>query len=71
MTFSQYILCIVFPPLAVLNKGCGSMLIVLILTMFGWIPGIIGALVIVNSVKDKGNKAEKRKTRQKSKKAGK
>jgi len=30
----------------VLDKGCGSILIVLVLTLFGWIPGMIAALVI-------------------------
>ena len=31
-----------------LDKGCGSVLIVTILTCAGWIPGVIGALVILN-----------------------
>ena len=44
----QVLLCIVFPPLAVLNKGCGSILIVPLLTCCGWVPGVIGALVINN-----------------------
>ncbi|HUT23700.1 MAG TPA: YqaE/Pmp3 family membrane protein [Sumerlaeia bacterium] len=39
-------MCIFLPPLAVLDKGCGSILIVLVLTLFGWIPGMIAALVI-------------------------
>jgi uncharacterized membrane protein YqaE (UPF0057 family) len=40
------IVCILLPPLAVLDKGCGSILIVLALTLLGWIPGIIAALII-------------------------
>jgi len=36
------------PPLAVIDKGCGSLLLVTFLTIFGWIPGIIAALIIVN-----------------------
>ena len=48
MSFWRVILCIVFPPLAVVDKGCGSFLIVLILTLVGWVPGVIGALVICN-----------------------
>jgi len=44
----RVILCIIFPPLAVIDKGCGSIAIVLLLTLFGWIPGVIGALVICN-----------------------
>jgi uncharacterized membrane protein YqaE (UPF0057 family) len=42
----RVILALVFPPLAVLDKGMGSIAIVLILTLFGWIPGTIAALVI-------------------------
>jgi uncharacterized membrane protein YqaE (UPF0057 family) len=49
MTLLQVLLCILFPPLAVLNRGCGSILIVLLLTAFGWIPGVIAALVILNN----------------------
>ena len=44
----RVILAIIFPPLAVIDKGCGSFLIVLILTCFGWVPGVIGALLILN-----------------------
>ena len=40
------ILCIVFPPLAVLDRGCGTVIIVLALTIAGWIPGAIAALLI-------------------------
>lgn len=51
-------LAIVFPPFAVVDKGCGSFLIVFILTCCGWVPGVIGALVILNNEKktnyDKG-----------------
>jgi uncharacterized membrane protein YqaE (UPF0057 family) len=48
MSFWRVLLCILFPPLAVLDKGCGSILIVTILTLVGWVPGVIGALVINN-----------------------
>ena len=52
MSCFQVILCIVFPPLAVIDKGCGSFLIVFLLTCLGWIPGVIGALVILNKSKN-------------------
>lgn len=42
------ILCIIFPPLAVLDKGCGSTLLVTALTICGWVPGVIGAILICN-----------------------
>ena len=48
MSLIRVILSIIFPPLAVYDKGCGSILIVLLLTLAGWIPGVIGALVILN-----------------------
>ncbi len=48
MSFWRVLLAILFPPLAVLDKGCGSMLIVFLLTIAGWVPGVIAALVILN-----------------------
>jgi uncharacterized membrane protein YqaE (UPF0057 family) len=48
MSILRVLLCIIFPPLAVIDKGCGSVLIVFILTLAGWIPGVIAALIIVN-----------------------
>ena len=48
MSCLRVILAIFFPPLAVIDKGCGSVLIVLLLTCCGWVPGVIGALVILN-----------------------
>lgn len=49
MSLGRVILSILFPPLAVYDKGCGSIVIVLILTILGWIPGVIAALVILNN----------------------
>ena len=48
MSVGRVLLSILFPPLAVLDQGCGSILIVLILTACGWIPGVIAALIILN-----------------------
>ena len=48
MSLIRVLLAIIFPPLAVVDKGCGSFLIVFILTCLGWIPGVIGALIILN-----------------------
>ena len=48
MSLIRVLLAIFFPPLAVLDRGCGSVLIVLLLTLCGWVPGVIGALVILN-----------------------
>jgi uncharacterized membrane protein YqaE (UPF0057 family) len=46
MSCWRVLVCVIFPPLAVLDKGCGSILIVTILTLVGWVPGVIGALVV-------------------------
>lgn len=51
MSLFRAILSIILPPLAVIDKGCGSILIVTLLTLAGYIPGIIGALVILNKSK--------------------
>ena len=49
MSIFRVILSILFPPLAVIDKGCGSILIVLLLTICGWVPGVIAALIILNN----------------------
>ena len=49
MSCLRVLVCIVFPPLAVIDKGCGSFLITFILTLLGWVPGVIAALVINSS----------------------
>ena len=51
MSLIRVILAIIFPPLAIIDKGCGSVLILLLLTLCGWVPGVIGALVILNGKK--------------------
>lgn len=48
MSFWRVVLCIVFPPLAIADKGCGSFLLVFLLTLAGWVPGVIAALIINN-----------------------
>ena len=50
MSFLRVLLSILFPPFAVIDQGCGSVLIVFILTIFGWVPGVIAALVILNNI---------------------
>ncbi|WP_186987589.1 YqaE/Pmp3 family membrane protein [Constantimarinum furrinae] len=52
MSIWRVLLSILFPPLAVIDKGCGSIIIVLILTVCGWIPGVIAALIILNNPKN-------------------
>lgn len=46
MSCSRAILCIILPPLAVLDRGCGTVVIVFALTLAGWVPGAIAALLL-------------------------
>ena len=46
MDWGRIIVAILLPPLAVIDKGCGAILIVTILWLFGWIPGVVAALAI-------------------------
>jgi uncharacterized membrane protein YqaE (UPF0057 family) len=48
MSYLQATPSIIFPPLAVIDRGCGSMLIAFLLTLCGWVPGIFDALIILN-----------------------
>ncbi len=48
MSIWRVLLCIIFPPLAIVDKGCGSFIIVFLLTLCGWVPGVIAALIINN-----------------------
>jgi uncharacterized membrane protein YqaE (UPF0057 family) len=48
----RIILCFIFPPLAVADQGCGAFMVVFFLTLLGWVPGTVAALVIAVS-KDK------------------
>lgn len=48
MGLGRALLCILLPPLAVLDKGCGSILLVTLLTLAGWVPGVLAALFICN-----------------------
>jgi uncharacterized membrane protein YqaE (UPF0057 family) len=42
----RIVFALIFPPLAVLDKGCGTAILVFMLTMIGWFPGVIAALLI-------------------------
>ena len=48
MSCLRVLLCLLFPPLAVIDQGCGSIVIVTLLTAAGWIPGTLAALIILN-----------------------
>ncbi len=44
----RLIIAVLLPPLAVIDKGCGPILVVTLLTIMGWIPGVIGAIVFAS-----------------------
>ena len=45
----RYFFCVVLPPLAVLMTGrVGSFFLSILLTLLGWIPGVIHAALVVN-----------------------
>ncbi len=46
MSCGRALICLFFPPLAVIDRGCGTVLIVLLLTLAGWVPGAIAALLL-------------------------
>ncbi len=46
MGCGRALLCIILPPLAVLDRGCGTVVIVSLLTLSGWVPGAIAALLL-------------------------
>jgi uncharacterized membrane protein YqaE (UPF0057 family) len=49
MEISRVILAVLFPPLAVYDKGCGTMFLVGLLTFPFYLPGLIAALLIIAS----------------------
>ena len=45
----RYFFCVVLPPLAVLMTGrVASFFLSILLTLLGWIPGVIHAALVVN-----------------------
>ena len=46
MDIMRAVLCVVLPPLAVIDKGVGPVIVVTFLTVCGWVPGIIGAICL-------------------------
>jgi uncharacterized membrane protein YqaE (UPF0057 family) len=45
----RYFFCVVLPPLAVLMTGrMASFFLSILLTLLGWIPGVIHAALVVN-----------------------
>ena len=66
MSCGRAILCIILPPLAVIDLGCAPFLIVCFLTLAGWIPGAVAALVFT-TVMDRDDDAPEGKPKPKRK----
>ena len=48
-----FFLCVILPPLAVLLTGrIGSFFLSLLLTLLGWLPGVIHAFFVVTDYKN-------------------
>jgi uncharacterized membrane protein YqaE (UPF0057 family) len=60
MPIWRIIVCVLLPPLAVADKGLNSFLIVLILTILGWLPGVVGAIIICNNTKRYNSKRKRK-----------
>lgn len=53
MNLIRIILAVVFPPLAVADKGLGNFLVVFLLWLLGHVPGTIAALIILYNKNDR------------------
>ncbi|MCR5184353.1 MAG: YqaE/Pmp3 family membrane protein [Opitutales bacterium] len=45
MSCTEVLLVFIFPPLAVIDKGCDAFFITLFATSCGWLPGVMVALL--------------------------
>lgn len=46
--FFRWLFCLLLPPLAVIDQGFKRFLLVTLLTLLGWIPGVIAAFIILH-----------------------
>lgn len=44
----RLILAFVLPPAAVMNKEAGTIMLTGLLTVLGWIPGVVAALIMIS-----------------------
>lgn len=72
MSCGRAILCIILPPLAVIDLGCAPFILVCFLTLAGWIPGALAALVLTAMFdRDDDDQPQKAKPKRKGKRKGK
>jgi uncharacterized membrane protein YqaE (UPF0057 family) len=50
MSLLRTLVCILLPPAAVYDKGCGPIILTFVLWLAGWIPGVIAAMIFCTRV---------------------
>ncbi len=50
MSLMRTLVCILLPPAAVYDKGCGPIILTFVLWLAGWIPGVIAAMIFCTRV---------------------
>ena len=48
MDIRRLTLAFVMPPAAVMNKEAGTIMLTGLLTLLGWVPGVVAALIMIN-----------------------
>ncbi|HWR02011.1 MAG TPA: YqaE/Pmp3 family membrane protein [Chlorobaculum sp.] len=48
MDIRRLTLAFVMPPAAVMNKEAGTIMLTGLLTLLGWVPGVVAALVMIS-----------------------
>jgi len=51
MDIRRLILAVILPPAAVMNKEAGTIMLTGLLTLLGWVPGVVAALIMINQEK--------------------
>jgi uncharacterized membrane protein YqaE (UPF0057 family) len=47
MDIRRWILAVIMPPAAVMNKEAGTIMLTGLLTLLGWLPGVVAASVMI------------------------
>ncbi|NTU52341.1 MAG: YqaE/Pmp3 family membrane protein [Chlorobiaceae bacterium] len=48
MDIRRLVLAFILPPAAIMNKEAGTIMLTGILTLWGWIPGVVAALIMIS-----------------------
>ncbi|NTW83304.1 MAG: YqaE/Pmp3 family membrane protein [Chlorobium sp.] len=47
MDIRRWVLAVILPPAAVMNKEAGTIMLTGILTLLGWVPGVTAAMIML------------------------